>query len=84
MLSGGNQFNIIFILVDDLGWVDVGFNGVVYYEMFNFDCLAVLGIIFFNVYVNVVNCVFICVSILSGQYMFRYGIFIVGVFNWGD
>ncbi|MFI3262580.1 MAG: sulfatase [Rikenellaceae bacterium] len=40
--------NIVFILVDDLGWADLGVNGSDYYETPNIDRLAAQGIFFSN------------------------------------
>ena len=42
--------NILFILVDDLGWADIGVNGSTYYETPNIDRLASEGIKFTNAY----------------------------------
>ncbi len=36
--------NVLFIMVDDLGWSDVGFNGTKVYETPNVDRLARQGI----------------------------------------
>jgi arylsulfatase A-like enzyme len=83
-LSGGNQPNIIFILADDLGWADVGFNGAAYYETPNLDRLAASGITFSNAYANAANCAPTRASILSGQYTPRHGILTVGASNRGD
>ncbi|TAD92672.1 MAG: DUF4976 domain-containing protein [Bacteroidetes bacterium] len=38
--------NIIFIVADDLGWADVGYNGSTLYKTPNIDKLAGLGIVF--------------------------------------
>lgn len=83
-LGGGNQPNIIFILADDLGWADVGFNGAKYYETPNLDRLAASGITFSNAYANAANCAPTRASILSGQYTPRHGILTVGASNRGD
>ncbi|MEQ8705726.1 MAG: sulfatase [Phaeodactylibacter sp.] len=83
-LSGGNQPNIIFILADDLGWADVGFNGAKYYETPNLDRLAASGITFSNAYANAANCAPTRASILSGQYTPRHGILTVKASNRGD
>lgn len=82
--SDGNQPNIVFILADDLGWADVGFNGAKYYETPNLDRLATNGITFSNAYANAANCAPTRASILSGQYTPRHGILTVGASNRGD
>lgn len=70
--------NIIFILVDDLGWKDVGFMGSTYYETPNIDRLAGQGMIFTNAYSNGPNCAPSRASLLTGQYTPRHGIYTVG------
>lgn len=48
--------NIVFILIDDLGYTDVGFMGLKYYETPNIDRLAKNRMIFTNAYTNASNC----------------------------
>ncbi len=48
--------NIIFILVDDLGWQDVGYMGAKFYETPNIDQLAADGINFTEAYSSGPNC----------------------------
>ena len=38
--------NFVFILADDLGWRDTGFNGSSFYETPNLDALAGAGVRF--------------------------------------
>jgi len=40
---GSNQPNIVFILVDDLGWMDTGIYGSTYYQTPHIDQLASEG-----------------------------------------
>jgi len=70
--------NILFLLVDDMGWSDVGYMGSKYYETPNIDKLASEGMIFTNAYANAPNCAPSRACILSGQYTPRHGIYTVG------
>ena len=69
--------NIVFILIDDLGWRDLGYMGSEYYETPNIDQLAGRGMIFSNAYANASNCAPTRASLLTGQYPPRHGIFTV-------
>ncbi|MFX1269893.1 MAG: sulfatase-like hydrolase/transferase, partial [Promethearchaeota archaeon] len=42
--------NVVFILADDMGWNQVGYNGTNYYETPNIDRIAREGIRFNNAY----------------------------------
>lgn len=68
------QPNIIFILVDDLGWKDVGFMGSKFYETPNIDNLAGEGMIFTQAYAACAVCSPTRASILTGRYPARIGI----------
>ena len=70
--------NVIFILVDDLGWRDVGFLGSEYYETPNIDRLAREGMIFSDAYAAAPNCAPSRASLLTGQYTPRHGVYTVG------
>ncbi|MBT6765074.1 MAG: sulfatase [Prolixibacteraceae bacterium] len=70
--------NIVFILIDDLGWKDVGFMGTEYYETPNIDRLAKGRMIFTQAYANAANCAPTRACLLSGQYSPRHGLFTVG------
>lgn len=63
--------NIVFILADDLGWMDIAVNGSTYYETPNIDRLAKRGMIFSNAYTANPLCSPTRASILSGQYPAR-------------
>lgn len=73
----GSKPNIVFILIDDLGWKDVGFMGSEYYETPNIDKLALGGMIFNQAYANAANCAPTRACLLSGQYTTRHGVFTV-------
>jgi len=63
-----NQPNIIFFLVDDLGWADVGCYGSQFYETPNIDALAVSGVRFTDAYAACHVCSPTRASILTGKY----------------
>ncbi len=75
--------NIVFILIDDLGWRDVGFMGSEYYETPNIDRLAAGGMVFTSAYANGPNCAPSRASLMSGQYTPRHGIYTVAPSNRG-
>lgn len=70
--------NIVFVLIDDMGWMDVGYMGSFYYETPNIDNLANNGMRFNQAYANAANCAPTRASILSGQYTPRHGLYTVG------
>lgn len=59
--------NIILLLVDDLGWMDIGFYGSSFYETPNIDRLAKEGIKFTNAYSACNVCSPSRASILTGK-----------------
>ncbi|MBC8181304.1 sulfatase [candidate division KSB1 bacterium] len=69
--------NFIFILIDDLGWKDVGFMGSTYYETPNIDRLARDGMTFSNAYANAPNCAPTRACLLSGLYTPRHCVYTV-------
>ncbi|MEM7601898.1 MAG: sulfatase-like hydrolase/transferase, partial [Verrucomicrobiota bacterium] len=66
--------NIVFFLVDDLGWRDVGCFGSPFYETPNIDRLADEGVRFTNAYATCHVCSPTRASILTGQYPARLGL----------
>lgn len=64
--------NVIFILVDDLGWSDVGYNGSAIATP-NLNQMASEGLVLERNYVYPV-CSPTRAALLSGQYPFKYGI----------
>jgi arylsulfatase A len=62
------QPNIVFFLVDDLGWTDVGCYGSSLYETPNIDALAEAGVRFTNAYAACHVCSPTRASILTGKY----------------
>ncbi len=70
--------NIVFIMIDDMGWTDLGYMGSEYYETPAIDHLSSQGMVFSNAYSNAANCAPTRASLLTGQYTPRHGIFTVG------
>ncbi len=66
--------NFLFILIDDLGWRDVGFNGSTFYETPNLDQLAREGATFSDAYAACPVCSPTRASIMTGKYPARLGI----------
>jgi arylsulfatase A-like enzyme/lysophospholipase L1-like esterase len=60
--------NIVFFLIDDMGWVDAGFNGSTFYETPNIDKLAREGMRFNNAYAACPVCSPTRASIMTGKY----------------
>ena len=56
-ISKENKPNVLFILVDDLGWLDVGYQGSKFYQTPNIDSLSKEGIKFLNSYSTHPRCV---------------------------
>ncbi|MBY0504317.1 MAG: sulfatase [Bryobacteraceae bacterium] len=63
--------NIVFILIDDLGWTDTGFNGSTYYETPNLDRLAKSSMNFVNGYAAHPVCSPTRAAIMTGKYPAR-------------
>ena len=66
--------NMVFILVDDLGWADLPCYGNRFNETPNIDRLASEGLRFTNFYAAAPVCSPTRASILSGQYQARFGL----------
>lgn len=69
-----NRPNIVLLLVDDLGWKDLGFMGSKYYETPNIDLLSSKGMVFTSAYAASAVCSPTRASILTGRYPARLGI----------
>ncbi|WP_303317247.1 sulfatase [Flavivirga abyssicola] len=74
--------NIIFVLVDDLGYADVGFNGSTYYETPNLDALAKESLVLDNAYMYP-TCSPSRTAIFTGKQSFRTGVYTVPVLEKG-
>ena len=66
--------NFVVILVDDLGWMDVGYNGSTFYETPNIDLLSKNSIQFTNAYASASICSPTRASILTGKHPARLNI----------
>jgi arylsulfatase A-like enzyme len=66
--------NIVLILIDDLGWMDLSCYGSSFYETPHSDALAASGVKFENAYSASPVCSPTRASILSGKYPARVGI----------
>ncbi|MBN8215749.1 MAG: sulfatase [Spirochaetes bacterium] len=73
--------NLIFMLVDDLGWRDLSCTGSTFYETPNIDRLAKAGMRFTRAYAACPVCSPSRASILTGKYPVRVGI--TDYINWG-
>src|SRR5437867_1079507 len=63
--------NFVFMLIDDLGWVDLGCYGSAFYKTPNLDRLARQGMKFTNAYAACPVCSPTRASILTGKYPAR-------------
>jgi len=72
--TSGRKPNIVFILVDDLGWSDLGCYGNPFHETPNIDRLAREGMRFTDAYAACPVCSPTRASILCGQYPARLGL----------
>ena len=63
--------NLIFIMADDLGWSDVGYNGATFYETPHIDALRASGMKFDSAYPGASNCMPSRSCIVSGMYITR-------------
>src|SRR5437667_8069848 len=66
--------NFLFILIDDMGWRDLGCYGSTFYETPNLDKLAAQGMRFTNAYAACPVCSPTRASILTGKYPARVGV----------
>ena len=76
--------NIILVLADDLGWMDLGFMGSSYYETPNLDSLAREGMIFRRAYAAAANCAPSRACLMTGMYTTAHGIYTVNSSKRGE
>lgn len=66
--------NIVLVVIDDLGWTDLGCQGSPYYETPNIDRLAAEGLRFTDAYSCGPNCSPTRAALLTGKYPTRTGV----------
>ena len=66
--------NIVFILIDDMGWKDLTCTGSLFYETPNIDRLAAEGMRFTNDYASCPVCSPSRASVLTGKYPATVGV----------
>jgi arylsulfatase A-like enzyme len=71
--TAADKPNIVYIVADDLGWKDVGFNGCTEIKTPNIDALAAGGAKFTQFYVQCM-CTPTRAALMTGRYPFRYGL----------
>jgi arylsulfatase A len=69
--------NIVLILMDDMGWRDVGFMGNTFVETPRLDALARRGLVFRQAYASAPNCAPTRACLISGKYTPRHGVYTV-------
>ena len=69
-----SQPNIVFVLMDDMGWKDLGCTGSTFYETPNIDRLCAQGVRFSNAYAACPVCSPTRASIMSGKYPASVGV----------
>lgn len=69
VVSGADagRLNVVFILIDDLGWRDLGYAGSQFYESPAIDKLAAEGMVFTRAYEAAPRCVPSRTSIMTGK-----------------
>lgn len=72
--AGDTKPNVLFILIDDFGWYDVGYNGSTFYETPQIDKLADEWMRFDNCYTPSPMCSPTRTSILTGKNPARHGV----------
>ena len=72
-LAAETKPNIVYIVADDLGWKDVGFNGCTDIKTPNIDKLAETGVKLSQLYAQPM-CTPTRAALMTGRYPFRYGL----------
>jgi len=72
--QSSEKLNFVFILVDDLGWIDTGCYGSKFYETPNIDKLATDGMRFTDGYAACAVCSPTRAAVMTGRYPARLGV----------
>lgn len=72
--SAPSRPNVVMILIDDMGWMDLSCQGSSFYETPNIDRLAAEGMRFTNAYAACPVCSPTRASLMSGKYPARVGL----------
>ena len=76
--------NILFIVVDDCGYADLGCTGQTDYRTPTLDRLAAEGVWFTQAYANAPLCTNTRVALMTGRYQYRLPIGLVEPLRWSD
>ncbi len=71
--------NLLFILIDDMGWKDLSISGSAFYETPNIDRIAREGMLFTDAYASCPVCSPTRASVMTGKYPAK-----VGITDWID
>ena len=82
-LTAQEKPNVLFIMVDDLGWQDVGFMGSTYYETPNIDKLASKSLVMTNSYMYP-TCAPSRAALATGKHSFRTQMYSVAATERGN
>lgn len=76
-IASARQPNVVLILIDDMGWRDLGFTSNHYIDTPNLDRLAKGGVVFSQCYAAAPNCAPSRACLLTGQTTPRHGVYTV-------
>ena len=76
--------NILFIVIDDCGYADLGCTGQTDYRTPALDRLAAEGVRFTQAYANSALCTNTRVALITGRYQYRLPIGLVEPLRWSD
>ncbi|MHC4992687.1 MAG: sulfatase [Planctomycetota bacterium] len=76
--AAAKPMNVLLVVIDDLGWSDVGCYGSDFYRTPHLDALAADGVLFTQAYANGPNCAPSRAALHTGQYAPRHGVYTVG------
>ena len=83
-MAQSNPPNILFIVVDDCGYADLGCTGQTDYRTPALDRLAAEGVRFTQAYANAPLCTNTRVGLMTGRYQYRLPIGLVEPLRWTD